>query len=120
MQRFLPGMIRHMLDDRTILPEGLVVNVNVPGVMPSDLASVEVSTLGRRIYRDKLELKQEEGGRRHYLLYGDDPEHHEGETDTDIAVVGRGSIAVTPLRFKAHDETSVNVVESWNLPSVLD
>lgn len=119
MQRFLPGMIRHMLDDRTILPEGLVVNVNVPGVLPEDLVGVEVTTLGRRIYRDKLELKQQEGARRHYLLYGDDPEHHAGDTDTDIAAVGRGTIAVTPLRFKAHDESSVNVVESWNLPSVL-
>jgi 5'-nucleotidase len=120
MQLFLPGLVQHMLDDLTKLPHGLVVNVNVPGVAPEELTGVEVGTLGRRIYRDKLELKRtEDGGRRHFLLYGDDPEHHADEVDTDIAAVGRGAIAITPLRFEVHDEDSTAELESWNLGLIL-
>ncbi len=96
-----------------------MISVNVPGVAPEDLAGVEVGTLGRRIYRDKLELKRDEGERRHYLLYGDDPEHHADETDTDIAAIARGAIAVTPLRFEVHDETAVREIEGWNLGAML-
>ncbi len=119
MQSFLPGLAAHMLEEADRLPHGLVVNVNVPGIAPSELTGVEVGTLGTRIYRDKLELKQQDGGKRHYLLYGDDPEHHAHETDTDIAAVGRGAIAVTPLRFEVHDDTAAAELESWNLGAML-
>lgn len=119
MQAFLPGLVQHMLDSIGSLPHGLVVNVNVPGVPPSELTGVEVGTLGRRIYRDKLQLKEEAGGKRHYLLYGDDPEHHADETDTDIAAVGRGAIAVTPLRFEVLDHDSRAELESWNLGAMV-
>ena len=119
MQTFLPGLVGRLLAHIDELPDGLVVNVNVPGVAPHELTGVEVGTLGKRIYRDKLELKQEIDGHRHYLLYGDDPEHHAHETDTDIAAVGRAAIAVTPLRFEVHDAMSVAQVESWDLGSIL-
>ena len=119
MQAFLPGLVRCMLERRDQLPEGLVVNVNVPGIPPAEVTGVEVGTLGRRIYRDKLQLEKDEGGRRHYLLYGDDPEHHADETDTDIAAIARNAIAVTPLRFEVHDAESVDEVEGWNLGSIL-
>lgn len=119
MQAFLPGLVAHMLEDLDRMPRGLVVNVNVPGVAPDELTGVEVGRLGTRIYRDKLELQREDGGHRHYLLYGDDPEHHAHETDTDIAAVGRGAIAVTPLRFEVHHEQAAAELESWNLASML-
>lgn len=119
MQAFLPGLVSHMLERRGKLPDGLVVNVNVPGIPPSQLSGVEVGTLGRRIYRDKLQLKKDEEGRRHYLLYGDDPEHHADETGTDIAAIARDAIAVTPLRFEVHDPQSVDEVEGWDLGSIL-
>ncbi len=120
MQAFLPGLVQHMLAARDELPHGLVVNVNVPGLPPGDVTGVEVGTLGKRIYRDKLQLKEEADGKRHYLLYGDDPEHHVDETDTDIAAVGRGAIAVTPLRFEVADHDSRDELESWNLGAMLD
>jgi 5'-nucleotidase len=119
MQAFLPGLVQHMLDSRETLPHGLVVNVNVPGVPPAELSGVEVGTLGRRIYRDKLQLKEEADGKRHYLLYGDDPEHHADETDTDIAAIGRGAIAVTPLRFEVLDHDARVELERWNLGAMV-
>lgn len=119
MQRFLPGLVQQMLDRRDDLPDGLVLNVNVPGIPPEDVTGVEVGMLGRRIYRDRLELQRDEGGRRHYLLYGDDPEHHLDETDTDIAAIGRCAIAVTPLRFEVHDHASVENVAGWGLDGFL-
>jgi len=53
------------------LPEGTLLNINVPGGEPE---GVEVTRLGKRIYRDALTLEEEgEDGRRRYRIYGDDP-----------------------------------------------
>lgn len=115
MQAFLPPLAAQVLKRRGTMPEGLVINVNVPGVMPADVAGVEIGIPGKRIYRDRLDLREQNGGRRHYSLYGDDPEHHADEVGTDIAAVGRNCIAVTPIRFEVADvETAASMAE-WNL-----
>lgn len=119
LKAFLPGLIGHVLERVHEAPKGIVVNVNIPGLPPDEITGVEVGTLGRRIYRDKLELKRDAGSHRHYLLYGDDPEHHLDEVDTDIAAIARGAIAVTPLRFEVRDHASVEAINSWDLGSIL-
>lgn len=114
--RAMQGFCRYLVEHALQAPPepGRLLNVNVPGVPPSELEGVEVGVLGRRIYRDKLELESEEPGRRHFSIYGDDPSHHE-EEGTDIAAVGRGAIAVTPLRFTLADESGVAAVRQWPL-----
>lgn len=119
MQLFLPKLVQRMLERRLDLPSGLVVNVNVPGKAPADIQGVEVGTLGRRIYRDKLELQREEGGLRHFSLYGDDPTHHADETGTDIAAIGHGNIAVTPMRFQVADAETALDMAGWGLGALL-
>ncbi|MEO6866872.1 MAG: 5'/3'-nucleotidase SurE [Gaiellales bacterium] len=119
LRAFLPGLVSHMLERIEEAPKGIVVNVNIPGLPPEEIIGVEVGTLGRRIYRDKLELKQQNGAHRHYLLYGDDPEHHIDDVETDISAIARGAIAITPLRFEVHDHESVAAIESWDLGSIL-
>jgi 5'-nucleotidase len=114
MTLFLRHLAGIMIGELADLPRGVVVNVNVPGVPAADVQGVEICGLGRRIYRDKLELQREEGGLRHYSLYGDDPGHHE-EEGTDIAAVGRGCIAVTPLSFQLYDRGAEEEVRSWSL-----
>ena len=57
------------------LPEGTLLNINVPAGEPE---GVEVTRLGKRIYRDELKLDAEdEDGRRRYWIYGDDPGFHD-------------------------------------------
>src|SRR5215211_3830748 len=62
-----------------------LLNVNVPAGHPG---GVEVCRLGKRIYRDRLELEDEEGGgtRRRYRIYGSDPDY-EREEGTDLAAI---------------------------------
>ncbi len=115
---FVPNIASYLLDHRSELLPGLLLNVNIPGVPLEEIQGVEVGVLGRRIYRDKLELEREEGGMRHYSLYGDDPSHHE-ESGTDIAAIGRRCIAVTPLRFRPIDEATVSDISKWPFASML-
>ncbi len=52
------------------LPGGTLLNINVPA---GEASGVEVARLGKRIYRDQLELQDEQSGRRQYRIYGDAP-----------------------------------------------
>ena len=86
------------------LPFGTLLNVNCPA---GGARGARACRLGRRIYRDKLELDSEADGRRVYRIYGDDPSYH-AEPGTDFAAIADGMIAVTPLHF---DLTSIDALE---------
>ncbi len=97
------------------LPEGTLLNVNVPAGEPE---GVDVTRLGKRIYRDRLELHTEEEGRRRYWIYGADP-GFEDEAGTDLAAVAAGRIAVTPIHFDLTDLPGIDALARHDLNRLL-
>jgi 5'-nucleotidase len=102
------------LDD-VPLPRGTLLNVNVPHGTPT---AVEVSRLGKRVYRDALTLLDETDGRRRYRIYGDSPVHHD-EPGTDLSAVADGRIAVTPLHFDLTAEHGLEELRAFDLAELL-
>jgi 5'-nucleotidase len=76
------------------LPAGVLLNVNVP----AGAHGARVTTLGRRIYRDRLDLVEERGRERVYRIYGADHSYDE-QPGSDFEAVAEGLIAITPLHF---------------------
>ena len=98
------------------LPEGTLLNVNVPAGDPD---GVEVTRLGKRIYRDELKLHAEdEDGARHYWIYGADPGFTD-EPGTDLAAIAAGRIAVTPVHFDLTDVTGLDALAKYDLARLL-
>jgi 5'-nucleotidase len=97
------------------LPARTLLNVNVPAGAPS---GVEVTSLGKRIYRDELKLEREEENRRRYWIYGSDP-GFEDEPGTDLAAVAAGRIAVTPIHFDLTDRPSLDALRRFDLEDLL-
>ena len=94
------------------LPEGTLLNINVPGGDPS---GVTVAGLGKRVYRDELALVDEDApGRRLYRIYGD-ATYLRDETGTDLAAVAAGQIAVTPLHFDLTDRDGLDALQRYDL-----
>jgi 5'-nucleotidase len=102
------------LDD-VPLPARTLLNINVPAGEPS---GVEVTTLGRRIYRDELKLEHEEEHRRRYWIYGSDPGFHD-DPGTDLAAVAQGRVAVTPIHFDLTDRPSLEALRAFDLEKLL-
>jgi 5'-nucleotidase len=100
------------------LPASTLLNVNVPAGTPE---GVEVTSLGKRIYKDELKLEHEEDGppaRRRYWIYGSDPGFHD-EPGTDLAAVAAGRIAVTPIHFDLTDRPGLDALRSFDLEALL-
>ena len=97
------------------LPARTLLNVNVPAGQPD---GVEVTSLGKRIYKDELKLEREEEHRRRYWIYGSDPGFHD-EPGTDLAAVAAGRIAVTPIHFDLTDRPSLDALRRFDLQELL-
>jgi 5'-nucleotidase len=99
------------------LPDGTLLSINAPGGEPR---GVQVTRLGKRIYRDALELEEEDGGgRRRYRIYGEAPGFHD-EDGTDLAAVAAGYIAVTPVHFDLTDRAGMDALARYDLSRLLE
>ncbi len=83
------------------------------------LNGVDITRLGKRIYRDELKLHEEEDDRRRYWVYGDDPGYHDDE-GTDLAAVAAGRIAVTPLHLDLTDRPGLETLAAYDLARLLE
>ena len=97
------------------MPEGTLLNINCPA---GEITGARACRLGKRIYRDQLELAEEVDGRRRYHIYGEEPgyEHDDG---TDFAAIADGCIAVTPLHFDLTDQAGIEELEGFDLDRLL-
>jgi 5'-nucleotidase len=105
---FLPRLVEQVAANG--LPDGTILNVNVP----AEPTGTRVARLGKRIYRDRLELESDEEGRRRYRIYGDDPSYHD-EPGTDFAAIAAGEIAITPIHLDLTSTETIDVVSAWEL-----
>ena len=110
-RRRVPGPAGGQVVDHG-MPDGTVLNVNVPAQPPGS----RVGRLGKRIYRDRLELESDREGRRRYRIYGDDPSYHD-EPGTDFRAIAEGRIAITPIHLDLTSHPGLEVIERWSLPA---
>src|SRR4051812_41436036 len=95
--RLVAGLNEHPISPGTLL------NVNCPALAMAELAGAVVTRLGKRVYRDKLELEEEDQtGRRRYRIYGMEPSYEQQE-GTDFAALDADMVSVTPLHFELTD-----------------
>jgi 5'-nucleotidase len=112
--RFVARVVEEIED--VPLASGTLLNVNCPA---GDASGVEVTRLGKRIYRDELTLTDTQAnGRRRYWVYGADHGFHD-EPGTDLAAVAAGRIAVTPLHFDLTDAAGLDALDRHDLGRLL-
>ena len=81
---FVARMVEEL--DDVPMPEGTLLNVNCPG---GEVKGACACRLGKRVYNDEMKLTEEEGGRRRYRIYGEEPSY-EHEDGTDFAAIAEG------------------------------
>ncbi|MDR3254439.1 MAG: 5'/3'-nucleotidase SurE [Synergistaceae bacterium] len=77
------------------LPEGVILNVNVPNALMKDIKGFKLTSRGRRNYNDKFINVKDPRGRDCYWLAGDVTD--EQSPGTDVTAVAEGYVSVTPV-----------------------
>ena len=106
--RLVRLMLTHGLPAKTLL------NVNCPDVSWERLAGMRLTSLGKRIYGDKVELRESDGTRHRYFIYGDALGYHR-EPGTDFEAMADGWASVTPLHFDLMSRDTLPMLREWDL-----
>jgi 5'-nucleotidase len=96
------------------LPQGVLLNVNVPALAYEALRGMSITRQGRRLYRDALIRREDPRGRPYYWIGGDSPTGVEDE-GTDLWALANGYVSLTPLQLDLTAHHRMVDLERWDL-----
>ncbi len=96
------------------LPEGTLLNVNVPPFPEKQIKGVLITRQGRAIWNDEFDARRDPANKEYYWLTGELE-----EVDTEIAfdqpAVRNKYVSVTPIHYDLTDYNMVQTMESWGI-----
>ena len=96
------------------MPEDTLLNVNIPNCDQSEIGGVRITHLGKRVYRDVIERETGRNGQSYFRIGGSAPDWEGGE-DSDVSVIDRNLISVTPLHLDLTNYAAVERLKRWEL-----
>jgi 5'-nucleotidase len=91
------------------LPEGVMLNVNIPAQWTG---GVRFTRQSRKITRNLLQEGVDPRGRT-YVWLSEQKRINDVEPDTDYAAIFAGAVSITPLAFDRTHTTSLNHLSHW-------
>src|SRR5512135_668503 len=80
------------------LPDGVLLNVNVPYLKEDELKGYMITRQGLRLYRDALDARIDPRGKPYYWIGGEFPIGVR-EEGTDYGAIQAGYVSITPLQL---------------------
>ena len=80
-------------------PKKSNLNINVPGLMPEDLAGVAITKLGGKMFTDEYDKRVDPRGKVYYWMAGELIKHCDND-ESDINALRWNKVSVTPITFE--------------------
>lgn len=80
-------------------PKKSILNINVPGLMPEDLAGIAITRLGGKMFTDEYDKRVDPRGKIYYWMAGELIRQCEND-DSDINALRWNKVSVTPITFE--------------------
>jgi 5'-nucleotidase len=94
------------------LPEGVLLNVNVPCLPEEQIKGIQITRQGLRVYHDALDARKDPRGRPYYWIGGEFPTGVE-EDGTDVGALAEGCVSVTPLHLDLTAYKALDKLKAW-------
>lgn len=94
------------------IPEGIMLNVNVPPLPEEEWKGVRITRQGLRRYQDQWERRVNPRGVPYYWLAGK-PENVEDDEETDVCAVVNGYVSITPVHLQLTAEGFRSQLQGW-------
>jgi 5'-nucleotidase len=94
------------------IPPGALLNVNAPA---AEITGYEITFLGRRVYRDLVDVRHDLRGRAYYWIGGPEAEV-EDLPGSDTNAVRARRVSVTPLGLDLTSRALIADLSGWRVP----
>ena len=111
-EKFIKQIITQTLEKG--LPEGVVLNVNIPKLPENELKGIKICRQARAKWDEEFEERIDPRGRNYYWLTGKFVNLDGGE-DTDEWALANGFISVVPVQFDLTAHSFIQSLNQWNL-----
>ncbi len=111
------GKIAHIMAQKILkegLPEGTLLNVNVPAGEYSSFKGFSVTRQGNGTYKEKFDRREDPRKRIYYWLSGTRT-YENADPEMDENAVRAGFITLTPLHYELTNTGYIPALESWEL-----
>lgn len=96
------------------LPEGTLLNVNVPPLPEKEIKGVMVTRQGRAVWNDTFDVRRDPANKEYYWLTGALADDDEG-LGFDQSAIRNNFISVTPIHYDLTDYKMVDVMGNWGI-----
>ncbi len=94
------------------LPEGVLLNINVPYLKENELKGFMITRQGLRLYRDELDARIDPRGKPYYWIGGEFPIGVD-EEGTDYGAIKAGYVSITPLQLDLTARAAMEALKMW-------
>ncbi len=96
------------------LPQGTLLNVNVPPINKSEIRGVLVTRQGKAIWADIYDARRDPANKEYFWLTGN-LEEADKEPDADQWAVTHKYVSITPIQYDLTDYAMMSVLQTWNV-----
>ncbi len=99
------------------LPEGTLLNVNVPAVAENEIAGVLLTRQGKSTWDDTFDVRRDPANREYFWLTGK-MNVIDTETDADQIAIQNRFVSVTPIHYDLTDRVMLDQMKAWNIQNL--
>jgi len=94
------------------MPTGVLASVNVPYLPIEQIKGFRITRLGLRVYRSRLDRRQDPRGRPYFWIGGEAPTGIP-EYGTDVGALAEGYVSITPLQLDLTAYPARGALNRW-------
>ena len=96
------------------LPEGTLLNVNVPPLPPEEIEGIVITRQGKGRYEESFDKRVDPNNRTYYWMTGKRM-NLDYDDDVDDVVIRQKKVSITPVRYELTDMDMLQKLELWNI-----
>ncbi|MCX6351290.1 MAG: 5'/3'-nucleotidase SurE [Bacteroidetes bacterium] len=110
------GKVAHKMAKMVLekgLPEGVLLNVNIPYCDFENIKGYKVCRQARAKYNEEFDERKDPHGRNYFWLRGDFANFDHGD-DTDVFALKNNFVSIVPTQFDLTAHHAIGTLNTWN------
>jgi len=96
------------------LPDGTLLNINVPAVSESEIKGIRFTRQGKTRYEENFDKREDPNKRTYYWLTGQKMDLDAGN-DIDDSALNENYVSITPIQYELTNHAFLEELHKWNI-----